>query len=77
LSRKKTDEQLRVDEQIGRRIEGLRKARSMSAVDLSRELGIGRSRLYSYESGKSACPAALLAKIAAALDVGVGFLLKR
>ena len=65
------------DEIVGRRIEGARKATGWTAKELARATQMSPSAIWSYESGRTTCPARALQRIAKALDVSVTALMPK
>lgn len=60
---------------VGKRIAGLRKAKSLSQSELAATAGIDRSFLSEIEHGKANISISILEKIAKALQVTMGSLL--
>jgi transcriptional regulator with XRE-family HTH domain len=62
--------------QIGRRIGQIRKERGWTQGDLAEAVGVSRSAVAQWETGRSGQLTTNLARIASALDVGVEFLMQ-
>ncbi len=59
---------------IGTRISARRRQRSLTQDDLAREIGVSRSAVAQWETGRTGQITGNLSRIAAALDVGVEYL---
>lgn len=64
-----------VDRLIGRRVMMRRRERGLSQSALAEQLGISFQQLQKYEQGQNRITVARLAKIAAELDVAIGYFL--
>ena len=62
--------------EVGRRLRGVRLAGGFTQAQLSRSAGIGQASLSNYESGRRELPLAAVVRLAAALEVSVGYLLE-
>ena len=60
---------------VGERIKTTRKAKKLSQEDLGNYLGIGKSSVSDWESGKRPIPIDTISEIADYLDVSVPFLM--
>ena len=65
-----------VDRLIGKRVMMRRRERGLSQAALAEQLGISFQQLQKYEQGQNRITVARLAKIAAELDVAIGYFLK-
>jgi transcriptional regulator with XRE-family HTH domain len=72
----KSEEQRRMDERIGRRIEAVRKATGKKASVLAREVELSPKTLCGYEAGRSSVPTSVLLKIAKALEISLHVLMQ-
>lgn len=68
---RKTREQLRGDERLGREIERLRKARGWNRRELADRLRLTAQGLYWIEVGRTSCSAGRLQQIADLLEVPI------
>jgi transcriptional regulator with XRE-family HTH domain len=62
-----------VDQHVGRRIRGKRRAIGLTEDDLGRILGIGRDMIEAYERATERVPSEHLIKLAAFLGVSVSY----
>lgn len=65
-----------VDRLIGKRVMMLRRERRLSQTALAEQLGISFQQLQKYEQGQNRITVSRLAKIAAELEVPIGYFLK-
>jgi transcriptional regulator with XRE-family HTH domain len=62
-----------VDQHVGRRIRGKRRALGLSADDLATTLAVGRDRIEAYERATERVPSEHLIKLAEFLGVSVSY----
>jgi transcriptional regulator with XRE-family HTH domain len=62
-----------VDQHVGRRIRGKRRALGLTEDDLAKALGVGRDTIDSYERASTRVPSEHLLKLAEVLDVSVSY----
>ncbi len=62
-----------VDQHVGRRIRGKRRALGLTEDDLARALGVGRDTIEAYERASDRVPSEHLIKLAEFLDVSVSY----
>jgi transcriptional regulator with XRE-family HTH domain len=62
-----------VDERIGRRIRGKRRALDLSQADLARAMGVGSDSIEAYERAVTRVPPEHLTKLAELLGVTLGY----
>lgn len=72
-----SEEMRRFNEEVGRRIAAARRELGVSGVELARAAEIAPSALCAFESGERRCAAYILARLAAALRVGVADLIPK
>lgn len=72
----KSDEEMWFDLQLGQKICAARRKLGMTQSQLAAELGIGRQRLYWYETGRSAMPAQVLQRVARTLGLSTTVLMR-
>ena len=63
-------------EAIGRRIKEARRGRGWTQGDLARQIGVSRSAVAQWETGRAGQVTANLSRIAAVLDVGLDHLMQ-
>lgn len=74
---RKSEEEKRFNEVLGRRIAGARMASGMTLGELAKSAGISRNALYWYEVGRTSCPPMVLQRIALALGLSVTALMPK
>ena len=62
-----------VDQHVGRRIRGKRRAMGLSEEDLAKALGITPEQLAEYETGKVRVPAEHLVRLCEHFNVTIGY----
>jgi transcriptional regulator with XRE-family HTH domain len=62
-----------LDQHVGRRIRGKRRALGLAQDDLAAELGVGRDTIEAYERATARVPSAHLIRLAAFLGVSVAY----
>jgi transcriptional regulator with XRE-family HTH domain len=62
-----------VDQHVGRRLRGKRRALGLTVDDLARALGLGRETIEAYEYATERIPSEHLIRLASVLDVSVSY----